>query len=404
MNNEGQQQGISTFTTPTGLRQAGNPFDWYREMRSRGGLHFDPERNVWDVFRYDTAQAVISNYKAFSSQGGTGGTLSLLGMDPPKHKHYRALVTQAFTQKSIENQSAGIEQIADELLDRLEGQPKMDFVMDFAFPLPVIVIAKMLGIRTKDRNLFKEWSDKLVEGNDDQNLEKQAQLASEKMKIIGELYAYFTNVIEERRANPGGNDLVSELLRAKIDDQHLDMVELLEFCLLLLVAGNETTTNLLGNFMRTMLEHPESLERVRKDRNLLAPAIEETLRYSSPIQSISRVASVDTEVEGQSIKAGQGVVIWLGSVNRDERKFDNAEQFIIDRHPNPHMGFGQSVHFCLGAPLARLEATIALNRFLDRVPSAALDESESLTRSPGSFVFGYKKLPLLLKEKAQVGR
>lgn len=369
-----------------GFQQSEELFGLYARQRDAGGIHYNEERGEWDIYSYELAHRVLGDYGAFSSQGGTGGTLSLLGMDPPLHKHYRGIVNQAFTLKSIQNQAPAIAQIAHELLDRLKGHERFDFMLDFAVPLPVIIISRMLGVPPEDRNRFKQWSDKLVEGGTSEDPAGQQQ-------AMGELYAYFTAVLERRRREPA-DDLVTELLQAKIDDQHLDMAQLLEFCLLLLVAGNETTTNLLGNFVVTMLEHPDQLERLRGKPELLGSAIEESLRYRSPIQHISRVATRDLELGGSQIRQGQRVVVWLGSVNRDEQKFEQADRFMIERHPNPHMAFGQGIHFCLGAPLARLEAQIALEILLERVPSIRPEPDAQLIRTPGQFVYGYKKIPV----------
>ncbi|MEK8132510.1 cytochrome P450 [Paenibacillus filicis] len=394
MNKSTARRTQRAFITPRGLAGAESPYAWYETMRNSGGIHYDEEREAWDVFSYELVHQVLSDYKHFSSRTSTEGPVSsLIGMDPPRHKLYRSLVNQAFTQKSIDMQADRIGAIAGELLDKVAGTGHMDIIQDFSYPLPVIVIAEMLGVRPEDRELFKDWSDRLVASVDPTSGQTVQQLTEVKQQAAEELYRYFTEVIEWRRKAPG-DDLVSELLRAKIDNEHLDMPSLLSFCLLLLVAGNETTTNLIGNALLTFLENQDALERLYAEPDLLPSALEESLRYRSPIQSLSRRAVEDITLNGKLIQADQEVVVWMGSANRDEAKFAGASQFIPDRKPNPHLAFGQGIHFCLGAPLARLEARIAVKALLQRCRHLHLDAGAELTRTPGSFVFGYKELPV----------
>ncbi|WP_181438687.1 cytochrome P450 [Paenibacillus sambharensis] len=394
MSEQNQRQTQRAFITPRALSEAASPFEWYAEMRARGGIHYDEERGAWDLFSYELVHGVLSDYKRFSSQtSGDGEAVSLIGMDPPRHKQYRGLVSQAFTQKSIDMQVDRIEAIAAELLDAVEDQGSMDIIRDFSYPLPVIVIAEMLGVPAHDRELFKDWSDRLVASADPASGQTAEELTMAKHQAAGELYRYFGQVIEERRRNPG-SDLVSELLRAKIGDEHLDMPSLLSFCLLLLVAGNETTTNLIGNAAVTFLENPESLARLYAEPELIPAALEESLRFRSPIQSLSRRAIEDVELGGKLIKANEEIVVWMGAANRDESKFPQADLFIPDRKPNQHLAFGQGIHFCLGAPLARLEARIAVTALLKRCRNLQLAEGVKLERTPGSFVFGYESIPV----------
>lgn len=389
-NNSGTQTG--SMIPPKELLAAGSPYEWYKEMREKSPIRYDEERQAWDIFLYDDVQKVLTDYKTFSSGMG-GEAVSLIGMDPPQHKLYRSIVSKAFTVKAIEKMGPHIEEITQELLNQQSGKAGMDIIGDLAYPLPVIVISEMLGVPPKDRELFKKWSDALVADVDVAAGQTSSELMAEKQKVSAELYAYFESVVEEHKKNPQ-NDLITSLLNSHIGGESLDKQGLLSFCLLLLVAGNETTTNLIGNAMVTFLERPEMMERLKSDMSLLPVAIEEVLRFRSPIQSLGRRVAVDTEFHGHRMKQDDRVVVWLGSANRDEKKFDGADQFLLNRHPNPHLGFGHGIHLCLGAPLARLEAEIALTALLQKMPAMTLSDP-SIQPLPSSFVYGYESIPVL---------
>ncbi|WP_017813839.1 cytochrome P450 [Paenibacillus shenyangensis] len=381
---------------PRGVKETGSIFEWYSQMRGQAPIHYDEERRSWDVFLYDDVHRVMSDYKSFSSQTrrGMSGQDSdmLLMMDPPKHKKYRSIVNKAFTPKAVEAMGPRIAEITHKLLDRVDSDAGMDIIRDLSFPLPVIVIAELLGVREEDRELFKGWSDTLVEGFSGME-ETPQQLAARKNQASRELYGYFMKVIEQRRQEPQ-QDLVSALLTAEVEGEKLDLPHLLSFCLLLLVAGNETTTNLIGNTIICLTEEPGRWRQLVDNPSLLDQAIEESLRYRSPIQGMVRKAIADVELGGQMIRKDQLITAWMGSANRDEHKFEQAGQFRIDRHPNPHMAFGMGVHFCLGAPLARLEARTALNVLLDHFPNLHTQQGQSLRLLPSPMVYGVQQLPV----------
>lgn len=368
-----------------------DPYPWYETMRRDAPAFYDSRAGSWNVFRYADVQRILQDHATFSSD--LSGQLpaeqrdafqaSMIGMDPPRHHRLRSLVSKAFTPRAVAAMAPRISAIADELLDRAIDGGSLDVATDLATPLPVTVIAEMLGVPPDDRELFKQYSDAIVGENlGDANAER-------------ELADYFARAIERRRQQPR-DDLISGLIRAEIDGEHLSIAELLGFCVLLLVAGNETTTNLIGNAVLCFAEQPSVTRRLREEPSLLLTAIEETLRYRSPVQALpNRLATVDTTLGGQTIERGQPVVFWLGSANRDEATFPDADRFVVDRTPNPHLAFGLGVHFCLGAPLARLEAKIALTALLARCPDLSVVES-GVKMSNSPIVFGPTRLPIQL--------
>jgi cytochrome P450 len=363
-----------------------NPFPWYDTMRKTDPVHYYEQYGIWQAFRYNDVQRVLSDYTAFSSSFGGQNqdplSTSLISMDPPRHRQLRNIVTQAFTPRTVARLSDRITAIVTELLDKVVTTGRMDIIDDFSYPLPVIVIAEMLGIPQEDRERFKHWSDAIVGitssgGNNPQQ----------------EMGAYFLNMIAQRRQNPE-DDLISALLAAQIDGVHLDQRELLGFCILLLVAGNETTTNLIGNALLCFDEHPETMEQLRAEPDLLPTAIEEVLRYRSPVQLMYRHAVADIELGDRTIRAGQMIMAQIGSANRDEAQFPNADTFDIRRTPNRHIAFGHGIHFCLGAPLARLEAKIALNLLLERLQDIQRVRTIPLETTGSDIVYGVKHLPV----------
>lgn len=369
------------------------PFPIYRELREKTPVRFDEERGSWDVFRYEDVHRILKDPATFSSRRGLevrGETL--LTMDQPKHTHMRNLVNKAFTPKAINDLAPRITSITNELLDLVIKNGKMDVVHDLATPLPVIVIAELLGVPSKDRMLFKDWSDTMVKGVEGNSDEAFAQMVAERDKAESELAEYFLTILNERRKKPE-DDLVSALLEAEINGEKLQEQEILRFCILLLVAGNETTTNLITNAIRLMTEQPAIQDQVRQHPELVKTTVEETLRYYPPIVAIGRIATQDVEIGGEFIREGQQVVSWVGSANRDPDKFENPDSFLPDRKPNPHMGFGFGIHFCLGAPLARLEAQIALEIMLSRFSDMQFAKT-ALTPIPSPFVFGVKSYPI----------
>lgn len=372
-----------------------DPFPVYNMLRQNTPIRYDESRNCWDMFRYEDVHRILKDPSAFSSNRGISGkgAETILTMDPPRHTQLRALVNKTFTPRVIADMAPHIESITNELMDAVIANNEMDVVHDLAAPLPIIVIAELLGVPKEDRNLFKEWSDILVKGTDVNTDEAFGQLMKEREQTIQELISYFSQITAQRQAHPE-NDLISLLLSAEIDGQKLSQQEILGFSILLLAAGNETTTNLITNAVRVLTEETAIQQQLREKPESIPGFIEEVLRYYPPIQAIGRVAAEDIEIAGNQIKKGDQVVSWIASANRDESKFTEPDVFLADRRPNAHLSFGFGIHFCLGAPLARLEGQIALRAISERLNDIRYKTGAPLSYIQSTFVFGVKQYPV----------
>ena len=314
---------------------------------------------------------------------------SLIGADPPVHGPMRSLVNRGFTPRKISEIEARVRTIARDALAALDGKPDFDIVSEFFMPMPVTVISELLGVESERSADFKRWSDCAVAAG------TGGAGALGPVKVLegmSELTAYLIEIVERRRRDPG-DDLISILIRAEEGETALTPVEVVMFTLLLLVAGNETTTNLLGNTLLALMEHPDELARVRRDPRRIPALVEEALRYDGPIQYLFREANQDVELSGVTIPAGSMVLPLLGSANRDDAQFPHADRFDVSRNTQGHLAFGLGIHFCLGASLARLEARVALEELLPRF--AFFERSEPRVQYVDSYlVRGPKRLPL----------
>jgi cytochrome P450 len=303
---------------------------------------------------------------------------SLLKSDPPYHRILRGVIASGFTPMAIAQLESRIENVANYLLDRVIKNGQMDLIRDMAYPLPVTVIAELLGVPVEDRNIFQVWADKLVSsaGGD---LNEQPESTKNLMAIQSEMDEYFGPIIDKRSKDPQ-QDLISSLIKAEADGAHLTKEEILAFCTLLLLAGHVTTVNLIGNAVLSLLQYQEQFRILRADTSysLVPYVVEETLRFRSPVQAVFRITKEGAKVAEQPIEPGQGVIIWLGSANHDEKVFPNPDKFDVTRSPHghSHVGFGHGIHFCLGAPLARLEGKIALQVILNRLSNLRFDYEE----------------------------
>ena len=318
-------------------------------------------------------------------------------MDPPQHRKLRTLVSQAFTPRVVAGLEPRIAELTTELLDR--AGERFDLIDALAYPLPVIVIAELLGIPTSDQALFRTWADVLLsqEVDPDQAVgEAGEQAVAAVAPTMREMNAYFLDHIRSRRADPG-DDLTSKLVQAEVDGERLADEEIVGFVGLLLLAGHITTTATLGNSVVSFQDNPDAAAEVRADPTLLPAAIEEVLRLRTPFPRVGRITKVDTEVGGVPVPAGQIVLPWLAAANRDERVFAEPHRFDLHRRPNPHLTFGHGIHFCLGAPLARLEARVALRLLLERYRDVEVAGDEQVEyRNPWTMV-AVARLPVRVR-------
>ena len=348
-----------------------DPYDTYRRLREIDPVHRLRLVKAWVLTRYEDIEGVLRDHRRFGNAGRIlveTVPLSLLEVDPPEHTRLRALVSKAFTPRAVAMLHTRIKEITAGLLDAVAGKDRFDLMAALAYPLPVTVIAEMLGVRARDMDRFEQWSNALA-------LSVDPLLSRDQIRIVKsateQAYEYFESIIDERRRAPR-EDLVSGLLAAEEAGDRLSHEELLAVTLLILVAGNETTRNLIGNGMLALLRHPDQLQLLRHDATLLDSAVDELLRYDSPVQLNGRLVREDVEIGGKLIRAGEVVISAIGAANRDPEVFDYPETLDIERQETSHLSFGRGIHYCLGAPLALLEARVAFAALLDRFASIRL--------------------------------
>jgi len=354
-----------------------DPYTFYQRLREQGPLfsvaNYMGTGRAWIATNYEDAIAILKDPRLIKnkpvSQQETLMSIfrrNMLMVDPPDHTRLRSLVSKGFTPRMIEQLRPRIQHITDELLDTVQHQGKMDLISDFAFLLPVTVICEMLGIPTTDRQLFRTW----MQATPDVGAEP-GQEATTSSPIEGMLN-YFKALLNEKRVHPG-NDLISSLIRVEENADALSELELLSMIWLLFVAGHETTVNLIGNGTLALLRHPEQLRRLQNDPALIVSAVEELLRYTAPVSlSDRRWASEDIRMHGNLIRTGEIVLVSLLAVNADPQQFHDPETLNILRQENQHLAFGKGIHYCLGAPLARLEGQIAFATLLRRLPNVRM--------------------------------
>jgi len=384
-----------------------NPFPLFARARREQPIFPHPGLPITSVFRYADTQAILRDPQTWSNQFPPPPGIdpeklpppSMLGQDPPEHTRLRALVNQAFTPRIIRRLEPRMHEIANELLDRALEQREVDLVEALTYPLPVIVIAEIIGIPAADREQFKIWSDAAVENLGNALFTPPPPERLEQLgKLLDDMGTYFTALADERRRQPR-EDLLTGLVQAEVEGSRLSRDEMIRMLVLLLVAGNETTTTLIGNAALELLAHPEQLARLRAAPDLLPSAIEEVLRYASPVQLDPRCATRRVELHGHTIEPQHIVVNWLGSANHDEQMFPEPERFDIGRSENRHLAFGFGTHYCLGANLARLEAQVAVGALLGRTRSFERVDDAPLPIHPSIVFRAVTTLPLRLLAK-----
>lgn len=382
---------------------SGVPYDMFAVLRRHAPVyrHAEPDGpGFWAVTRYPDVVRVSRDSSTFSSSVGTAllsgppeeelatMQLMMLNMDPPRHTRLRALVNKGFTPRMIGRLREQVRDLCGTIVDRVAPRGECDFVTEVAAELPLQVIAEMVGIPVEDRHLIFEWSNKMI-GFDDpefQNTPEEAKL------VAMQMYMYANELALQRKDSPR-EDLVSVLMRAEVEGERLTEMEFDLFFLLLAVAGNETTRNLISGGLLALIEHPDQRRRLLADPTLLDTAVEEMLRWVTPVMQFRRTAVRDTEIGGQPIAEGDKVVIYYPSANRDEAVFDEPERFDVGRSPNEHLTFGGGGHhFCLGANLARLEIRLMFEELLRRLPDIELDGPVRRLRS--NFINGIKQMPV----------
>lgn len=378
-----------------------NPYSVYEMLRKEEPVFrvmFPHGEFGWIITRYEDAVQILKDprfskdmVRRYGADNQSIFSNNMLFSDPPDHKRLRGLVQKAFTPKLVADMRSHIQGIADELLDNLPSQEKMNLIDDFAFPLPIIVISEILGVPLDDRDKFRIWSNTII----DASIAKSAELFEQHAR---EFTDYLTAWFAKVRQDPG-TDLISQLVIAEESGQQLTEQELLGVVSLLIIAGHETTVNLIGNGILALLEHPEQRELLINQPELIHNAIEEMLRYNGPVEfSTSRWALEDIEFRGERIAQGDLVIVALDSANRDEQQFKDADIFDITREKSSHLAFGKGIHLCLGAPLARLEGEIAVSTLLNRFPNIQLQaDVNELEWRPGMNVRGVKEIPVQLK-------
>jgi cytochrome P450 len=380
--------------------------DWFRTMRDQDPVWWDDTTRTWNAFRYADVSAILADHHTFSSdfskilpEAEEFMEGNILAMDPPRHHQLRGLVSLAFSPKAIAQLENRIAELTEELLDATDGREHLELVHDLAYPLPVTVIAEMLGVPSADRPLFKTWADALLQRP---NLGRRDKATLEEVRRDLDHFRDYLHAHVERRRAEHRSDLLADLVAAEIDGHRLSDAEIVGFATLLLLAGHITTTILLGNTILCLDEYPELQAALRADPSAIPSTIEEVLRFRSPFSRTARVTTCEVLLGDQRIAGRELVTVWLLSANHDERQFAQPEEFCIKRNPNPHLAFGKGIHFCLGAPLARLEARIALGILLRRFDSLRVDAAFPLEAYTNPAMNGVKSLHLQVQPRRRL--
>lgn len=382
-----------------------NPFPLYEQFRKTTPVLAVPPLNLWMIFDYDGVRRALYDHESFGNSlltAGRGNPDWLIFFDPPRHLKLRALIARAFTPSVVANLEPRIRVLSRDLLNQHLERGAMDLAGDYGVPLPMMVIAEMIGIPTADWARFRSWSDSILKLSFDLQGGPEAEKGGQEFRqVTAEMRSYLASLIAQRRESPR-EDLLTRLMEAEVDGERLKEEEILGFFQLLLVAGQETTANLINNAVLCFLEYPDQLTRLRQQPELLPLAIEEVLRFRAPLQFVLRATRRPVEMHGQKIPAGELVLPVIGSANRDSAQFRNPDQFDVQRAPNPHLSFGSGIHACLGAPLSRLEARIALTHLLEGLQEPTLDSDQPWEPRQALHVHGPARLPIRFRPGRQL--
>jgi len=382
-----------------------NPFPTYNKIRKKDPIFrflMPTGQYAWIITKHKDATEILSDSRFITNFEQSHAdkqpipphkeiiSRNLLNVNPSDHRRLRRLVQKAFTPRMVENLRGRIDEISNELLDKVQNKGEMKLIEDFAFPLPIIVICEMLGVPIKDQDKFHKWSSILMEGVNNPDFSKKSD------KVLIEFVDYLKELIAQKRNNLQ-KDLISDLISVEDEGDVLTQHELYALIFVLIIAGHETTVNLIGNGILALLEYPEQKEKLQHQPELIHSAIEEILRYDGPVEvSNVRWATEDIEFKGKHIEKGEMILISFSSANRDSQQFPNPDQLDITREANNHIAFGKGVHYCVGAPLARLEGEIAIGTLMRRMPNLRLNtDFNSLEWRSGMIIRGLKEIPLL---------
>jgi cytochrome P450 family 142 subfamily A polypeptide 1 len=386
-----------------GMFYGGDPFPAFAWMRKEAPAFYDEQAGVWGITRYADIKEISKDPDTFSNAGGIRPDSEALPMmidtDAPEHVRRRRLVSEGFTPRRIRESEEGIRVICDAIIDRVCEQGSADFVNDIAAPLPMIVIGNMLGVAPEDRDELLRWSDDMLKalGSPDPTAMDRAALAAM------EYAEYITAVAAQRRRDNQTNDLIGTLVHAEIEGDRLDESSLIYESLLILIGGDETTRHVISGGMYELLNHRDQFDLLAADRSRLPVAVEEMLRWVSPIKNMARTMTRDVELHGQTMAKGQKLLLLYPSANRDEAMFEDPEVFDVTRTPNDHIAFGFGAHFCMGNRLARMELAVMFDRLLDRLPDLALATDVEPPKRAANFVSGYETMPVTFTPTEPVG-
>jgi cytochrome P450 family 142 subfamily A polypeptide 1 len=381
---------------------AGDPFPAYAWMRQHAPAYYDEANDIWGITRYEDVRSIGQDPQTFSSTGGSRPNTPLpymIDMDAPEHRRRRRVVSAGFTPQAVRDREPRIRAVCDEIIDRVCEKGACDLVTDIAAPLPLVLIADMLGFDPKDWERLLEWSDTMLMSQGSKDPEALTMAAN----AFVEWDAFIRELIDQRRRSMSADDLLGVLVQGEVDGESLDDTSLVYESLLLLIGGDETSRHVISGGMEALLHDPGQTEDLRRDRGLLPGAVEEMLRWVSPIKNFNRRAVRDVELHGETIRAGQNLLLLYGSANRDETVFSDPETFDIRREPNEHVAFGFGAHLCLGHRLARAEVAGMIDRVLDRLPDIhlAVDARQPLRVS--NFIVGFETLPVAFTPTARIG-